>query len=68
MSHATTILVVCAWCSKPVGSKPGHGVSGVSHTICPDCLPSVSQALRGLEEGPNGASEELSTWLPKSLS
>jgi len=41
MSRATTILVVCAWCSKPVGSKPGHGVSGVSHTICPDCLPGV---------------------------
>ncbi len=41
MSRETTILVVCAWCNKPVGRKQGHGVSGVSHTICPNCLPSV---------------------------
>ncbi len=41
MGHETTILVVCAWCNKPVGRKQGHGVTGVSHTICPDCLPGV---------------------------
>ena len=46
MSRATAILVVCAWCSRPVGRKAGHGVEGVSHTICPDCLPGVLQQVR----------------------
>jgi hypothetical protein len=33
----TTIVVFCAWCGKPLGTKDGEGVSGVSHGICPDC-------------------------------
>jgi hypothetical protein len=46
MNRATTIEVVCAWCRKPVGRKAGHGVRGVSHTICPDCLPNVLKEYR----------------------
>ncbi len=34
----TELTVVCAWCSKPMGAKDGQGVSGVSHSICPECL------------------------------
>ena len=26
--------IVCAWCGKPMGEKPGVGVS---HGICADC-------------------------------
>lgn len=31
------ILVVCAWCGEVMGYKPGEGVAGASHGICPDC-------------------------------
>lgn len=30
--------ILCAWCGKEMGTKPGLGVEGVSHTICQDCL------------------------------
>ncbi len=46
MSRATAILVVCAWCGRSVGRKAGHGVDGISHTICPDCLPGVLKEFR----------------------
>jgi hypothetical protein len=33
----TTILViVCAWCKKKMGTKDGQGISGVTHSICPE--------------------------------
>jgi len=31
------IVVICAWCGKGLGTKPGLGQSGVSHGICPEC-------------------------------
>ncbi len=34
---STEMTVSCAWCSKAMGTKDGQGVSGVSHSICPEC-------------------------------
>ena len=31
------ITIVCAWCGRPMGTKPGHADLPVSHSICPDC-------------------------------
>ncbi len=31
------IIVICAWCGKEMGRKPGLGQTGVSHGICPEC-------------------------------
>jgi len=34
----TTILkIACMYCRTPMGEKAGHGVSGVSHSICREC-------------------------------
>lgn len=33
----TTLIIKCAWCKKPLGTKDGQGVSGISHGICKDC-------------------------------
>ena len=33
----TVIQIVCAWCKKPMGTKEGYGVTGISHSICPEC-------------------------------
>lgn len=30
-------VVICAWCNKVLGTKPGLGNKGVSHGICPEC-------------------------------
>ena len=48
----TTLTIVCAWCSRPMGEKPGHGVVGVSHTICPACLPGVLKQFGDLKRAP----------------
>ena len=31
------ITIVCAWCGRPMGTKPGHADLPVSHSICPEC-------------------------------
>lgn len=28
-------LIICAWCQKVMGTKPG--IAGASHSICPPC-------------------------------
>jgi hypothetical protein len=33
----TVLTVVCAWCNKPMATKPGDGQRGVSHSICAPC-------------------------------
>jgi len=33
----TTLRIVCMYCRKVMGYKPGHGVSGDSHSICEEC-------------------------------
>ena len=33
----TTIIIVCSWCGKEMGTKDGKGQEGVSHSICDDC-------------------------------
>ncbi|MCK9597605.1 MAG: hypothetical protein M0R06_01115 [Sphaerochaeta sp.] len=38
-----TIEIVCAWCGKPMGSKPGDGQTGVSHGICPECVTAMKK-------------------------
>ena len=30
------IRVICAWCGKDMGTKPGHS-QGPSHSMCPEC-------------------------------
>ena len=42
-----SLEVRCAWCGKPLGSKPGEGTSGVTHGICEDC---AARLFAGLEE------------------
>jgi hypothetical protein len=42
-----SLEVRCAWCGKPLGSKPGEGTSGVTHGICDDC---AARLFAGLEE------------------
>jgi hypothetical protein len=34
----TVIQVVCSLCGKYIGSKPGEGVEGISHSTCEECL------------------------------
>lgn len=31
------IAVICAWCGKEIGRKPGLGETGISHGICDEC-------------------------------
>jgi len=38
----TTIIVRCGWCDKSMGTKEGHGVSGISHGMCPECFKKVT--------------------------
>lgn len=30
--------VVCSNCQKHMGTKPGGGVDGISHSICEECV------------------------------
>ena len=38
MTKKTIIKIKCAWCQKDMGTKDGKGVSGISHSMCPECL------------------------------
>ena len=29
--------IVCAWCKKNMGSKPGKPENMITHSICPSC-------------------------------
>ena len=31
------MAVICAWCGKEIGRKPGLGETGISHGICDEC-------------------------------
>ena len=33
----SVLHVVCAWCQKDMGTKPGNGSTGVTHGMCPEC-------------------------------
>lgn len=48
---------VCMFCGKVYGCKPGRGVNGQSHGICPACAP---DALELAENCPAGVSVPLS--------
>jgi len=39
------IRIVCAWCGKPMGTKPGQADLAVSHSICPECAAKVRDEL-----------------------
>jgi ribosomal protein S27E len=43
--HRGTMRVVCAWCGKVLGEKPGPAAD-VSHGICEDCLDLELQDIR----------------------
>ncbi|WP_435549740.1 hypothetical protein [Desulfobacterium sp. N47] len=32
-----SVQIVCAWCKKPMGIKPGDSDLPISHGICPEC-------------------------------
>lgn len=32
------LTIVCIYCREVKGQKKGHGVAGVSSTICPPCM------------------------------
>ena len=44
-SKQTTLRVVCSWC-KSMGTKPGHGATGVSHGMCGSCARKQMEALK----------------------
>lgn len=31
------LLRICSWCGKVMGKKDGHGQSGITHGMCPEC-------------------------------
>ena len=33
----TVLKIECMYCRKPIGEKPGYGVTGTSHSICRQC-------------------------------
>lgn len=37
-SRTTFLLIRCAWCGKEMGQKESDGITGISHSICSDCL------------------------------
>jgi len=40
-SETRLMTVICAWCGRMLGSKPGEGTS---HGICAECMRSISGA------------------------
>ena len=32
------LTVICAWCGKDMGTKPGQGQTGITHGICDECI------------------------------
>lgn len=53
-SGDTVIKVRCGWCGRDIGEKAGHGMTGPSDGLCPDCedglrlkagLPSLAEEM-----------------------
>jgi len=44
------VAVICAWCGKEMGRKPGLGETGISHSICPECMQKYFPGLRQKSE------------------
>ncbi len=36
-----TIKIICAWCQRHMGTKPGDSSNPISHSICPECQKKV---------------------------
>jgi hypothetical protein len=45
-SNTRTITVVCSWCGKYIKEKQSWGVSGISYSICSDCLLKLKAARK----------------------
>ena len=45
LSKQTTLRVVCSWCRKSMGTKPGYGATGISHGMCSSCARKQMEAL-----------------------
>ena len=39
------LQITCAWCPKPMGEKPGLGVTGTTDGICAPCLERETRAV-----------------------
>ena len=46
----TKLIIVCSNCSKTIKVVEGTGVSGISHGLCPECLPIVYGDIFSNEE------------------
>ena len=42
------IVVICGWCGKEMGRKPGSGETGGSHGICDECKQKYSPENLGV--------------------
>ncbi len=36
-NRGSKLIRICVWCDKYMELKPGGGLNGVTHGICPDC-------------------------------
>jgi len=41
-----SIQIVCAWCGKHLGTKPGDAALPVSHSICSDCAGKLREQIQ----------------------
>ncbi len=45
-ADATAVIItVCCACKRALGVKDGKGISGLSHTYCPNCYKDVLKQL-----------------------
>jgi len=53
---ATTLIRVCAWCGRDLGSKDGMGIRGVTSGICDRCAAALLEEVAHEAAGPAGDS------------
>jgi hypothetical protein len=44
------LKIICAWCGLDMGEKDGQGQTGVTHSICPECLAKQVVELAALQK------------------
>ena len=43
---ATHMTRICAWCKKVIGEVEGHGSTGETHGICPECAEILRKEIK----------------------